>query len=177
MNTPQTSASDLASRIERLEAIEAIRQLKARYLNACDTQDPQAVSNCFADSGVVIDMGHLGVFHSGDEFAAFYWAAGCHDYVFDLHQGANPEIDILDESHARGVWSLNYRNINTRERTITFLSLLYHDEYTKVSGKWKIVKCRVEFRTAMHLTYASGALVPLLAGRSLAHQAAEPHKE
>ena len=130
---------DLAKRVERLEAIEAIRQLKARYFNACDAQDPERASQCFAAGDVLIDMGHIGVFRNREEFAALYRAAGCHDYILDLHQGANPEIEIIDGSHARGDWSLNYRNINTRERTVTFLSVMYHDGYAKIQGEWKIV--------------------------------------
>ena len=159
---------DLAKRVERLEAIEAIRQLKARYFNACDAQDPERASQCFAAGDVLIDMGHIGVFRNREEFAAVYRAAGCHDYILDLHQGANPEIEIIDGSHARGDWSLNYRNINTRERTVTFLSVMYHDGYAKIQGEWKIVTCRVEYKTALHLSYARGALQALLAGKSVA---------
>ena len=33
---------DIGRRLQRLEDIEAIRRLKARYLNACDSQDPEA---------------------------------------------------------------------------------------------------------------------------------------
>jgi hypothetical protein len=168
MDNPEISVQDLTRRLARLEAIEAIRQLKARYLNACDRQDPTAASHCFAPSGVLIDMGHVGVFHHRDEFAALYRAAGCHDYVLDLHHGANPQIEWIDESHARGLWSLNYRNINTRDRTITFLSALYHDEYERIDGEWLIVKCRVEYKTALHLSYGSGVMVPVLAAQSVA---------
>jgi hypothetical protein len=158
----------MVQRLERLEAIEAIRRLKARYLNACDAQDPERASDCFADGDISIDMGHVGVFRSRQEFAALYRAAGCHEYVLDLHLGGNPEIEILDETHARALWSLGYRNINTRDRTVTFLSLFYHDEYERRAGEWKIVKCRAEYRTALHLTYASGTLEALLAARSVA---------
>ena len=31
---------ELRARVQRLEDIEAIRRLKARYLNACDSQQP-----------------------------------------------------------------------------------------------------------------------------------------
>lgn len=168
MSTPQASIQSLVERLERLEAIEAIRQLKARYLNACDQQDPQGASRCFAESGVLIDMGHLGVFHDRDEFAAMYRAAGCHEYILDLHQGANPEIELVSPSSARALWSLNYRNINTRDRSVTFISLLYHDEYVKLAGEWKIVTCRVEYKTALHLSYAAGTLQTLLAAKSVA---------
>ncbi len=170
--TLQDPNPSLAERLERLEAIEAIRRLKARYLNACDQQDPQSASHCFAEGEVLIDMGHIGVFHHRDEFAALYTAAGCHDYVLDMHHGANPEIEILDATHARALWSLSYRNINTRDRTITFLSLLYHDEYTKIAGDWKIVSCRVEYKTALHLSYATGTLQALLSAKSVAEAGA-----
>jgi hypothetical protein len=172
MSTPQPSIRSLVERLERLEAIEAIRQLKARYFNACDQQDPEGVSRCFAEGNILIDMGHLGVFHHRDEFVAMYREYGCHEYVLDMHHGANPEIELIDTSHARALWSLNYRNINTRDRTVTFLSLLYHDEYAKLGGEWKIVTCRVEYKTALHLSYVDGKLQTLLAEKSVAGAAA-----
>jgi len=171
MNTPQVSIQSLVERLERLEALEAIRQLKARYLNACDRQDPAAVSNCFAAGKISIDMGHLGVFHHRDEFVAMYREYGCHEYILDMHHGVNPQIELVDTSHARALWSLNYRNINTRDRTVTFLSLLYHDEYVKLDGEWKIVTCRCEYKTALHLSYAEGTLQTLLADKSVAAMA------
>ena len=174
MSIPQASLQSLVERLERLEALEAIRQLKARYLNACDQQDPQGVSRCFAEGDVLIDMGHLGVFHHRDEFVAMYRAYGCHEYILDMHHGANPEIELVDASHARALWSLNYRNINTRDRTVTFLSLLYHDEYARLAGEWKIVKCRCEYKTALHLSYAEGQLQTLLAAKSVADLASQP---
>lgn len=158
---------NLAERIGRLEAIEAIRQLKARYCNACDTQNPERASRCFVPGEVFIDMGHIGVFHTREEFAALYHAAGCHDYVLDHHHLGNAEIEIIDCTRARALWSLGYRNINTQDRTITFLSLLYHDEYTKLQGEWLMASCRVEYKTALHLRYASGTLETLLAARSV----------
>ena len=160
--------AELERRVRRMEDLEEIRRLKARYLNACDSQDAQGAMECFAEGEVLIDMGHVGVFRSREEFAALYQAAGCQPFVLDMHHGGNPEIEFSDASHASGVWSLDYRNINTREKTVTFVSLLYHDEYSKVGGRWKIAKSRSEFRTALHLSYAAGKLESLLAARSVA---------
>jgi hypothetical protein len=158
----------LTRRVERMEDIEAIRQLKARYLNACDRQDPLAVRACFADGEVSIEVGHLGVYDTADAFVAMFTQAGCHDFVLDKHQGGNAEIDIVGDSHAKALWCLDYRNINTRDRTLTLLSLLYHDEYEKIGGAWKIRRTRSEFKTALHCTYAAGMLEPLIAGHSVA---------
>jgi hypothetical protein len=154
--------------VQRLEDLEAIRRLKSRYLNACDQQDPERAKNCFADGEVLIDMGHVGVFRHRDEFAALYKAAGCHPYVLDMHHGGNPEIELIDETHAKALWSLDYRNINTRDKSVTFLSVIYHDEYAKIGGEWKITKSQSEFKTALHCSYASGQLEALLAARSVA---------
>jgi hypothetical protein len=159
---------DLRGRIQRLEDLEAIRQLKSRYLNACDQQDVEKARLCFAEGAVEIDMGHVGVFRTRDEFAALYKAAGCHPHVLDLHHGGNPEIEFVDEDHAKALWSLDYRNINTKEKTVTLVSLLYHDEYARIGGQWRITKSRSEFRTALHMSYASGKLETVLAARSVA---------
>jgi SnoaL-like domain len=159
---------DLRRRVQRLEDLEAIRALKARYLNACDAQDPQTAKNCFAAGAVLIDMGHVGVFHDREAFAALYTAAGCQPFILDMHHGANPQIEIVDDTRARGVWALEYRNINTQEKTVTFVSLVYHDEYLKQDGEWKISRSRSDFKTALHCSYAASTLQAQLAARSVA---------
>jgi hypothetical protein len=159
---------ELRRRLVCLEDLEAIRRLKSRYLNACDSQDPESAMLCFAEGPVEIDMGHVGVFRRREDFAALYRAAGCHPHVLDMHHGGNPEIDFVDDTHARALWSLDYRNINTQEKTVTFVSLIYHDEYEKIGGQWKIRKSRSDFKSALHCSYASGKLESLLAARSVA---------
>lgn len=159
---------DTERRLRRLEDEAAIRALKHRYLNACDQQQPERAADCFAEGEVLIDLGHIGVFRRREEFAALYRAAGCHPYILDMHQGGNAEIDLRDENHAAALWSLDYRNINTRDRTVTFLCVKYHDEYERLGGEWKITKSRSEYKQALHCSYASGKLEALLAAKSVA---------
>src|SRR3984893_3457132 len=84
MTMAEAQLDDLRRRLVRLEDLEAIRRLKAQYLNACDSQDPESAKSCFAEGEVTIDMGHVGVFRTRDEFAALYRAAGCHPHVLDM---------------------------------------------------------------------------------------------
>lgn len=165
------SDMDLASmqaRLERLEAIEAIKALKARYLNACDSQDPEAVRDCFAAGEVVIDMDYFGRCENRDEFVdGIFIPRGCHDFVLDMHHCTNPEITLIDDENATGIWSLNYRNINTQDQTLTMLSALYHDEYRKIAGAWKISRSRTQYRTALSCRYEAGTLEVNKAARSL----------
>ena len=55
-----------------------------------------------------------------------------------------------------------------KDKTVTFLSSVYHDEYAKIGGEWKITSCRTEFKTALHCSYASGTLEAALAAKSVA---------
>ena len=159
----------LEKELARLRAIEDIRQLKARYLNACDRQDPEAVRSCFAEGEVIIDMSYFGQCANRDEFVdGIFVPRGCHDYVLDMHHCANPEIELLSKDEARGVWSLNYRNINTREQTVTLMSALYYDEYRCLAGEWKVCRSRTEYRTVLHASYEPGSLQIEKAARSLA---------
>ena len=158
----------LEGQLARLQAAEDIKALKARYLNACDRQDPEAVRDCFAEGEVIIDMSYFGHCSNRDEFVdGIFVPRGCHDHVLDMHHCTNPEIEILDEDNARGTWSLNYRNINTQERTLTLLSALYHDEYRRVGGQWKVSRSRTEYRTALSCSYQPGTLEVQVADRSL----------
>ena len=169
MNKLEQRLDEMEQQLRHLRAEQAIRQLKARYLNACDRQDPEAVRACFAEGEVIIDMSYFGQCHNRDEFVdGIFVPRGCHEYVLDMHHCANPEIEVLDEQQARGTWSLNYRNINTRDQTLTLLSALYHDEYRCIDGDWKISRSRTEYRTVLSCSYAPGTLEVNIAARSLA---------
>lgn len=158
----------IEARLALLEDIEAIRQLKARYLNACDRQDPEAVRRCFAEGEVIIDMADFGHCENRDEFVdGIFVPRGCHEFVLDMHHCANPEIDVLGGGLASGTWSLIYRNINTQAKTLTLLSALYHDEYTKLDGEWKVSRSRTEYRTVLVCSYSEGSLQLELAGRRM----------
>ena len=50
----------LAKRLDRLEAIEAIQTLKARYLSACDSKSVDIIRDCFIDGEILIDYGAVG---------------------------------------------------------------------------------------------------------------------
>lgn len=168
MTTDERLAA-LEAGYQRLQDIEAIRQLKARYLNACDRQDPEAVRDCFAQGEVIIDMSYFGQCQNRDEFVdGIFVPRGCHEYVLDMHHCSNSEIEICSDGEGRGTWALNYRNINTRDRTLTLLSAMYHDEYRKIDGQWKIISSRTEYRTVLNCSYEPGTLEVNVAARSLA---------
>lgn len=130
----------LEQRIARLEALEAIRQLKHRYLNACDLKQVEVIRDCFAEGPILIDYGPIGTFHERDSFVALYQELACHARVIDLHHGTNPEIALrgIDEAEAR--WALYYFNLDGENGATRQLGGLYQDRYRRIEGQWKIVE-------------------------------------
>ena len=55
--------SDINNRIQRLEDIKSIEQLKYKYLHACDDKDPEAMISVFTEKNCEIDYGEVGVFN------------------------------------------------------------------------------------------------------------------
>lgn len=145
----------LEQRLLRLEAIDAIKTLKSRYFLACDTKNPEMMRQCFVDGKVHIDYGPVGQFSHRDELVALFTELGCHPHMLEMHHGHNPVIelaagDILSNdasqldlsghipSQATASWELFYQLINTAEKTLTQLAIIYSDKYLKLDDDWQI---------------------------------------
>jgi|GEM_PF-6879268 len=57
-----SGTTERETRLQTLEAIEAIKLLKAHYLSACDRKQTEVIRGCFIDSPVYIDFGAVGRF-------------------------------------------------------------------------------------------------------------------
>ncbi|MFC6672044.1 nuclear transport factor 2 family protein [Marinobacterium aestuariivivens] len=135
-------SSSLRERIEKLESVEEIRQLKARYWRSCDRKDHRAVLDCFVAGEVEIDYGPIGFFSDRESFVKVFRALGCKDNIVDMHHGANPEIERIDAYHANGIWDLYFFTIDTDGRTFMQLAGRYEDRYLRLDGEWKIESTR-----------------------------------
>ncbi|MBL0022872.1 MAG: nuclear transport factor 2 family protein [Sphingomonadales bacterium] len=67
----------IEERLQRLEDDRAIRDLKARYLRACDSKDPESVRDCLLPTGAVIAYDGFPPFDNRDDFVAIYSQMGC----------------------------------------------------------------------------------------------------
>lgn len=134
---------DLARRLDDLDRIEAIKQLKHRYWRACDGKDPKGFRDCFIASGARIDYGPLGAFDDAEPMAAIFDQVALHrvdgEYViFDMHHGLHPEITLTSDTTATGRWTLKFRQVNLLDRTETVMTGEYDDEYVVEGGTWKM---------------------------------------
>ena len=138
-------ADRVAREIRRNDA-DARAAILARF----GTDDPQALGRV--------------VFTDADALVKVYTEIACHPHMVEMHHGANPQIEVLDESNARGKWSLQYFLINTKEKTLTQLGGYYDDEYRKEGGKWKISRTKFYATSTLAMENGEKAIRALFAG-------------
>ena len=127
--------------IDRLVAIEDIRQLKARYMRCIDTKDLA----CLRDTVFATDA-ELSFSGADYEIAVKGWPEIEKFYQgaftptkFGMHQVHTNEIEVSGE-RATGTWYLHDVFINLEENWTLQGSALYRDEYVKANGAWRIAK-------------------------------------
>ncbi|HZR38101.1 MAG TPA: nuclear transport factor 2 family protein [Nevskia sp.] len=133
------TVADLEKRLQALEDIHAIQELKARYLRACDRKQPDTMRDCFIEKGAVIEADGFPSFNDRDGWVAVFTdLAVKNPNVMDMHHGQNPQITLTGPDSATGVWDLNFCQINVKERTVVNLAGEYRDEYVRQNGRWWI---------------------------------------
>ena len=148
----------LEERLRRLEDDRAIRDLKARYLRACDTKDPDTVRGTLAPVGAVIAYEGFPPFDNRDDFVAIYAQMGCAPGIYDIHHAANGILTFESATRARGQWSLFFHNINLAGRTLTQMGVEYDDVYVKDGDRWWIAETRSRRTSCLiHSVDAEGA--------------------
>lgn len=123
----------------RLEDIELIRRLKYKYWRCIDTGDIAGLRELFTEDVKVDYIG--GTYRwqlEGREAMLKTIAESFNPQAIGCHTGHHPEIDVLTDTTARGIWYLTDVFINLRTNSLTTGSALYRDEYVKEGGAWRI---------------------------------------
>jgi hypothetical protein len=123
------SQDDLLARIERLEALDEIRQLAAKYAVALDMRDLDAVVNLFVD-----DVGVPGKQRGRAALRAWYDREMRHDLLGSAHGVLGHVIDVHDADRASG---LVYSRNDLETASVWVIELLaYLDSYERRDGHW-----------------------------------------
>lgn len=142
---------ELQKRIQRLEDIESIRSLKARYSEACDDgYNPGVLARLFVEDAVWDGGARLGVYE-GREAIRQHFAEVSGRIEFSVHYCAlNARVEVLGEvaqAHWYGLVPMQL----TGDRAVWF-ACTYDDTLVKVGGEWffKVMKVDALFRTPYH---------------------------
>ena len=155
--------ADLAARIDRLESIDEIRQLAAKYSLALDMRDPDAWANLFpADVRVSKDK-------SGRQ-ALKEWFDETHRMQFDgtSHHIGGHIIEFDDPSNAQGI--VYSKNEHETGAEWVIMQMMYFDKYERIDGRWY-------FRRRLPLYwYATDLNKPPIGSRKMRWPGREPYE-
>lgn len=142
--------------LERLSAIEEIKQVKARYFRGVDTADTELVRGILADDCVLDYMGCCTDPATGRDFfpamnvvmrgSASWSSEGLAKAgIVSVHQGHNCEVRLTSDTTASAVWSMTDRMFMPPGAPISHMTGYghYHETYEKVGGSWKIKTMRI----------------------------------
>ena len=146
------SIAELEQRIRVLEDIEAIKQLKSRYCNVCDTgYDPDRITELFTEDGIW-EGGEFGTATGHAALRKMF--EGLQKAVsFAQHNAMNPVIEVAGD-RARGTWYLFCPYTSRAKEQACWIAGNYRDDYVKVNGVWKYQHLRAIIR--MHARYEEG---------------------
>lgn len=123
------SDEDLAQRLDRLESLDAIRQLAARYSLSLDMRDLDAHVGLFAPD-IRVSREKVGRSHLKrwlDDTLRLQFTGTSH------HIGGHI-IEFRDRDHAIGV--VYSKNEHETGPEWVIMQMLYWDEYERIDGRW-----------------------------------------
>ena len=121
-----------------LEAIELIKQLKARYFRFLDTRNIAGLHSVFTEDASARFKGPDYDFDltGWPALEAFYRKSFSAD-AFGMHNGHHPEIEVMGD-RATGIWYLQDIFVQLKHDITVMGSALYEDEYRREGGVWRI---------------------------------------
>jgi hypothetical protein len=132
---------EIEARVRKLEDIEAIKKLKAKYWRCVDRKLWDELADVFIEEAT-LEYGSAIKLNGRQAIVQFLKDTLGADIVVTSHVGQRPEIELSGESTATGTWWLNDYIVmqpNLRRRGYAF----YEDEYVKEHGKWRKKSTRI----------------------------------
>lgn len=141
--------NDLQLHIEKLQASEDIRHLKARYADVCDTgYEPERMVPLFTEDAVWDGGERFGV-HKGIDAIGRFFADVSSQITWALHYMVAPIIEVDDDLQtATGSWYLwqPCTVIGEQGPQAVWLTGRYADRYRREEGEWRfsevILRCQ-----------------------------------
>src|SRR5688500_13848507 len=126
---PDRDQSELLHRIDRLESLDEIRQLAAKYALALDMRDADAWAGLFP-ADVKVGDGRSG------RAALRNWFDEVHRVQFTgtAHHIGGHIIEFIDPDNALGV--VYSKNEHEAGDEWVIMQMMYFDRYERIEGRW-----------------------------------------
>jgi hypothetical protein len=139
----------LEARLATLEAQDAIRRLKARYMQWCDEQRGEQIADLFWEDGLWEARGisNAGEVRGAPAIAAMFGTTPPR-LTFTVHYLTNESIAISGD-RAVGEWKL-FEPCTYRDEVAVWQGGRYVDHFERRAGEWRFshLLLHLDFRTA-----------------------------
>jgi hypothetical protein len=142
---------------DRMEAIEAIKQAKARYLRGVDTSDAELVRSVLAEDCVLDYMGCCTDPKSGRDYLPTMnvvmrgrasWPSGgmAAAGIVSVHHRHGGEVTLTSDTTASAIWPFTDRLYMPPGASFALMMGFgyYHETYEKVGNAWLIKTLRIQ---------------------------------
>lgn len=134
--------------MSKIEDLEEIKQLKARYFYHLDRKEWDAWEQVFAPDALLDVSGEHPDAPDPSQHIV-HGAAAIRDMVarvlegtVTVHHGHMPMISLETDERATGVWAMEDQLFYADGARMTGYGH-YHEEYRRVDGRWRIAKCKL----------------------------------
>jgi hypothetical protein len=139
-----------------LEAIELIRQQKAKYCRYLDTKQFDKWEQLFTPNATIVfynlDNSVMAQFESIAEFSPMTRAFFATTQT--IHQTHNSEIEFTSDTEASAIWSMEDRHIYAPEGDNPPKTMhgygFYYDTWELVDGEWKLSRLELRRNIIVH---------------------------
>lgn len=137
--------AELESEIRALKDIEAIKKLKYKYCRCIDTKLWDELSDCLSEGASAYYYESKWQFHGAEAIVQWLKEVDGRDSMTGVHQIHHPEIEMISDTTATGVWALHSYSIDRQANRAWRFEGFYHDEYVKEEGVWKIKTTKASY--------------------------------
>lgn len=142
--------TEIARRLQALEDVEAIKQLKNRYCRFCDAgYDPDGIASCFVQDAVW-EAGSFGTYNGREAIRDFVAKAAPAALSFAMHLVISPVIEVMGDK-AKGQWYVFEPVTFAEGQKAGWLAGTYENDFVRVDGEWKFQRLR--FKTYLSTTF------------------------
>ncbi len=124
--------------VRRMLEIEAIKQLKYHYMRCIDQKRWKEIGDCFTEDATCSYSGGRYAFEGRDPIVRFLVESMDRPSFLSSHRVHHPEIELVDEGSATGIWALEDTVIDTQHGITLQGAAFYEDRYRKQDGRWKL---------------------------------------
>jgi SnoaL-like domain len=132
---------------EDLVEIEAIKNVKYRYLRAVDTRDWELLATTLTDDACTAYSSGKLSFEGRDAIIEFLRTSMPAKDMLTSHKVHQPEIELTSPTTAKARWGLEDVVIVVPANLTIRGAAIYEDDMVKVNGEWRIS------RTGYHRLY------------------------